>query len=136
MLLIEHYVAPSQVHGLGVFSTRFVPRGTLVWAAHPIIDREISESELQGLPPHVVALIEMHSEFLPAKNLFRLSADGGYYMNHSDVPNLLDCGEEMFACRNIHAGDELFCDYRIAKVVAFDPDRFAGTNNQLQDKPL
>jgi uncharacterized protein len=124
LLLIEHYVAPSPVHGLGVFSRHFVPAGTLVWAAHPIIDREISPAEMDSLPPHVVALIQIHSEYLADKKLFRLSADGAAYMNHADDPNLLDRGDEMVARRDIRAGDELFCDYRIAKVMAFDPDNF------------
>lgn len=130
LLLIEHFVAPSPVHGLGVFSTHFVPQGAKVWAAHPVIDREISKRELEDLPPHVVSLIETHSEFLPAKNIFRLSADGGYYMNHSDDPNLADQGDEMFASQNIHPGDELFCDYRIAKVMAFDPDLITAANGK------
>ena len=127
LLLIEHFVAASPVHGLGVFSTQFVAKGTRVWVAHPVIDREISPSELQSLPPHVVKLIETHSEYLSGKDLFRLSADGGYYMNHSNDPNLVDHGDEMFACRDIQQSEELFCDYRIAKVMAFDPDNFANT---------
>lgn len=124
LLLIDHYVAPSPVHGLGVFSRHFVTKGTLVWSVHPVIDREICESELHSLPPHVVALIQMHGEYLPKQGQFRLSADGAYYMNHSDNPNLVDAGDEMFAATDIQPGDELFCDYRIAKVMAFDPDSF------------
>lgn len=127
MLLIEHFVAASPVHGLGVFSAQFVPKGMQVWIAHPAIDREICLSELESLPSHVVKLIETHSEYLPGKNLFRLSADGGYYMNHSDDPNLVDRGDEMFADRDIQPSEELFCDYRIAKVIAFDPDIFANS---------
>lgn len=129
MLLIEHYVAPSPVHGLGVFSRHFVAKGTLVWSVHPVIDREIRESELHSFPPHVVALIHTHSEYLLERRVFRLSADGGYYMNHSDTPNLVDAGDEMFAARDIQPSDELFCDYRIAKVMAFDPDSFDNVTN-------
>lgn len=107
-----------------------MPEGTLAWAAHPVIDREITAKELHDLPPHVVSRIETHSEYLPAKNMFRLSADGGYYMNHSDDPNLTDQGDEMFASRDIQPGDELFCDYRIAKVMAFDPDLVTAVTGQ------
>lgn len=129
MLLIEHYVAPSPVHGLGVFSRHFVAKGTLIWSVHPLIDREICESELHSLPSHVVTLIHTHGEYLPERSVFRLSADGGYYMNHSDTPNLADHGNEMFAARDIEPGEELFCDYRIAKVLAFDPDSFGNVAN-------
>ena len=122
LLLIEHYVAPSSIHGLGVFSGTFIPKGTKVWAFHPAIDHAVPVSELDGLPDHVIERIETHSEFLADRAVFRLSADGGYFMNHSDDPNLSDQGEEMFARRDIQRGDELLCDYRQTVVVAFDPD--------------
>lgn len=122
MLLIDHYIASSPVHGLGVFARDFVPSGTLVWKVHPAIDREIHEFELRDLPQHVVKLIETHSEYLAELKRYRLSADGGYFMNHADDPNLLDLGDVMYARRDIHPGEELFCDYRIARVKAFDPD--------------
>lgn len=122
MLLIKYVVGPSAVHGLGVFSYAFVPEGTKVWIFHPIIDRIISENELKKLPLDIVKKIHNHAEFIPDRQLFRLPADGDYFMNHSDDPNLDDRGDEMLANRDIRAGEELFCDYRITKVLAFDPD--------------
>lgn len=124
LLLVEHYVAPSPIHGLGVFSRHTVPEGTLVWVPHPVIDREFTKQDLRDLPPHVVKLIERHSEYLPDKKIFRLSADGGYFMNHSDQPSLRDDGDKMFASKDIQPGEELSCDYRITKVMSFDPDHF------------
>lgn len=122
MLLIEHYVAPSSIHGLGVFSVSFVPKGSKVWTFHPVIDRVIPISDLAGLPKHVIEHIEAHSEYLPKFNAIRISADGDFYMNHSNDPNLEDRGDEVFARRNIQPGEELLCDYRHALVLAFDPD--------------
>lgn len=122
LLLIEHYVAPSQIHGLGVFSRNTVSKGALVWIPHPVIDREFAKHDLRDLPRHVVKLIEQHSEYLPDRNIFRLSADGCYFMNHSDQPNLRDEGDRMFANRDIQSGEEITCDYRITKVMSFDPD--------------
>lgn len=122
MLLVDHYVAPSRVHGLGVYSRSFLPAGAIVWSFHPFIDREISVLECDDLPDHVVKLIKDYAEYLPERNMFRLSADGARFMNHSDQPNLRDEGDAMFAARDIYAGEELFCDYRITRVMAFDPD--------------
>ena len=122
MLVVEHFVAPSPVHGLGVFSKVFIPKGALVWRVHPIFDREISKDELTTLPPHVVQSVMTHAEYLPARDLFRLSADGAFFMNHSDAPNVVDAGDVMHAARDIAAGEELLCDYRSVRVVAFDPD--------------
>jgi uncharacterized protein len=122
LLLIEYYVAESSVHGLGVFSKHFIPNGTLVWRAHPAVDRVILRSELDGLPEHVVENIKRHAEYLPEKDVFRLAADGDYFMNHADTPNLRDEGDLVYASRDIMAGEELLCDYRVVRVLAFDPD--------------
>lgn len=128
MLLIEHYVAPSSIHGLGVFAASFVPKETKVWVFHPAIDRLIPVPELEGLPEHVIERIEAHGEYLPHLNAFRLGADGDFYLNHCDEPNLVDRGDEMFACRDIQAGEELHYNYRQTVVIAFDPD--TGTRKQ------
>ena len=131
MLLIEHYVAPSSIHGLGVFAATFVPKGTKVWVFHPAIDRIIPVSELEGLREHVIARIEKHGEYLPEQNAFVITADGDYYMNHSDDPNLEIRGGESFARRDIQAGEEFHFDYRQAQMLAFDPD--TGTRHQAVD---
>lgn len=122
MLVVEYFVAPSSVHGLGVFAKNFIPYGALVWLAHPSLDREIPRSELESLPIHVAENIKRHAEYLPDKDVLRLSADGTYYMNHGDSPNLRDAGDAVYAARDILAGEELLCDYRVVKVLAFDPD--------------
>ena len=96
--------------------------GTKVWEFHPVIDRVIPAGDLVGLPRHVIERIEAHSEYLPERSAFRLSADGDYYLNHCDDPNLKDHEGEMFAQRDIQAGEELHYDYRQTVVVAFDPD--------------
>lgn len=128
MLLVEHYVGPSDIHGLGVFSKSSIKKGELVWQAHHMIDREIPRAALSGLPPHVAEKIKTHAEYLPSVDAFRLAADGDYFMNHSDDPNLIDAGEEMFSARDIAAGEELLCDYRSVRVLTFHPDEHLQIN--------
>lgn len=94
----------------------------MIWRFHPAIDWDISRAELEALPAHIIGKIHRHSEYLPERDVFRLGADGDYYMNHSDQPNLRDAGDAAYAARDIMAGEELVCDYRIIKVLAFDPD--------------
>ena len=122
MLLIDHFVAPSQVHGLGVFAGQSVDRGDKVYQFHPLIDREITEDEFANFPGNVRRLVRSHGDYDADRCVFRLSADGVFYMNHADDPNLEDRGNEMFARRAIQIGEELFCDYRVSRVMAFDPD--------------
>lgn len=97
-------------------------KGAKVWVFHPAIDRIIPVSELAGLPDHVIERLEAHSEYLPWCHSLRVAADGDYYMNHSYQPDLEDHGDEVFARRDIHIGDELQCDYRQTVVLSFDPD--------------
>lgn len=121
MLIVDHYVAPSAIHGLGVFTRSRIQKGETVYRFHPAIDREISGSELEHLPEHVRRRVEAHSEWYPDRSTFRLSADGCYYMNHSSCPNLIDAGDTMYAARDIEADEELTCDYAVVKVYSFHP---------------
>jgi len=79
-------------------------------------------SDLEGLPRHVIERIEVHGEYLPHLNAFRLGSDGDLFLNHCDEPNLVDQGDEMFACRDIQVGEELHYNYRQTVVIGFDPD--------------
>lgn len=119
MILIPHFVASSPIHGLGCFSSVSIKKGERVWEFHPIIDRIIPQADLLSLPDHVVQLVQKHAEFIPDAAVFRLAADGAFFMNHSDDPNLEDFGDWMVARRDISIGDEITCDYRVVKVWSF-----------------
>jgi SET domain-containing protein len=143
MLLTDHYIAKSKIHGMGVFSAESIKAGSIVWEYNSVLDIKIHEKSLLGLPKHVVDRIRTHSEYFPAEKYFILGTDGDYYMNHSDDPNLVDGGEKMFAVRDIGVGEELTCDYRIVKVATFDPDidtspriRLVCENEQIIDRSL
>jgi hypothetical protein len=122
MLVIPHYVAPSPIHGLGCFASANAKIGEKVWEFHPIIDRVISESDLSALPDHIVKLVHTHAEFLPETSVFRLAADGDFFMNHSDDPNFEDFGDYALARKDISVGDEITWDYRIVRVWSFPFD--------------
>ena len=143
MLLIDHFISKSKIHGMGVFSAEFVRAGAIVWEYNRVLDIKILEAELTGLPEHVIARIKTHAEYFPTEKYFILGTDGDYYMNHSDDPNLLDRGDKMLASRDISIGEELTCDYRIVKVATFDPDthsalriRLICENDQVIDRSL
>ena len=121
MILVDHYVAESKIHGLGVFSAEVVKKGVLIWEFNPIIDIEISHESVLGLPEHVIRKIHKHGWHHPEKNSFWLAADGDYYMNHSDNPTLEREGYSFVAAKDISAGDELTCDYRIVNVLDYNP---------------
>lgn len=120
MLLVEHFIGPSSIHGLGVFTAKAIRKCELVWEFNPIIDRVINSDDLIDLPPHVVAMIYKRAEYFPSTGSFVLATDGDAFMNHSNTPSLLDHGTRMYAARDLEAGEELTCDYRHVRVVCFD----------------
>ena len=122
MLLFEHYIAQSPIHGLGVYSAVKVHKGTKILAFHPSIDRIIPASDFEGLPRHVLALIESRAEYLEGQHAFLTSLDGDQFMNHSDEPNTVRIGDEWFASKDIFQGDEITCCYRETLILAFNPD--------------
>ena len=113
----EVYVrlAPSTVHGIGVFAIRDIPKGTLVCKSHEGALRWIQEKEVEELPPEMQKLYED----------FCIYKDGQYgcprsfndltpswYINHSETPNVdIDEDAEFFALKLIKAGEELLADY-------------------------
>ena len=121
MILIDHYVAQSSIHGLGVFSAENATKGRLIWEFNPIIDREIPESKLSDLPSHVVNKIYRHAWYHPEIQCFWLGADGDYFMNHSETPAMEIFGKSFIASRDIFVGDELTCDYRVVNVLDYNP---------------
>ncbi|TCM75897.1 SET domain-containing protein-lysine N-methyltransferase [Rhodovulum steppense] len=121
MLLVKHYVAPSPIHGLGLFLVEPVKAGQIVWKYEPTFDTEIPEALLHYLLDPYAEAVRENAEYLSARGVFRLGNDGDIFMNHSDQPTLVDLGEEMRAVRDLGSGEELTCDYRMVNVLGFDP---------------
>ncbi len=122
MLLIEHYVAQSPIHGLGVFSAVFASKGEKIWSFHPSIDRIVSVAAFEGMPRHVIGLIESRADYLEEQDAFLTSLDGHQFMNHSNAPNTVQVGDELYASADIFPDDELTCDYRETLILAFNPE--------------
>jgi len=80
-------VAPSPVHGLGVFSLDFIPRGVCIGISHV-------EKVGGGFSPTELGRFHNHSE-------------------EANVGNVLRDGvRSLFAIRNIETGEELVADYQ------------------------
>ncbi len=122
MLLIEHYIAQSTIHGLGAFSAEFVPAGQKVWEFHSAVNALVPAVEMADLPLHAMNLIQSRAEYVEGLDSYLTSLDGDQFVNHSDNPNTEKRGAEWFASRAIHPGDEITCDYRQTLVLGFDPE--------------
>lgn len=113
MIIVPTYLEKSAIHGLGVFSREFIPKGAKVWEYHPQFDLTFSEAEFERFPPSVQAELEVHLYQPEQGGLLYYESTMGKYMNHNRDPNVdfSDVGVG-WATRDIHPDEELTCDYR------------------------
>lgn len=112
MFLIKTRLAPSSIHGVGVFAGEPVAAGQIVWRFEPAFDRVIGEEELAAAPAafrDYLATYAYPSADLGGKVV--LSCDHAKFLNHSDDPNTAERPLESVASRPIAAGEEITCDY-------------------------
>ena len=122
MLLVRTRVAPSPIHGLGLFAAEAIPRGTPVWQFREGFDHAFTRAEFAELPAPAREHLRWFSYFDATRDALIKSGDLCCFMNHADAPNT---GSGPHPCepvitvalRDIAAGEELTCDYH-----AFDAD--------------
>jgi SET domain-containing protein len=118
MLLINSYVAASDIEGVGVFAVEPIKSGALIWRLEPWLDRLIGLSTVDIYPAHFKQFLERYAYQLEGyEDLLVLEGDNGRFMNHSETPNT--SYREIvkgYALQDIAAGEELTCDY-----AEFDP---------------
>lgn len=112
MFLVPTYLAPSDIHGVGVFTSRPIPAGTRIWEFTPQVDWRIPPDELERFPePYRAQLLRW--SYQEESGFYILCGDNAKFMNHSPRPNCEDReGPYTLAKRDIEAGEELTCDYR------------------------
>lgn len=131
MMLVRTRVAPSAIHGMGLFAVDAIPAGTPVWRFVPGFDQEISAERFAALPEQAQAHIRWFAYQDTTTGSWMLSGDHTCFMNHADRPNTGAPADATLpvttvALRDIAAGEELTCDYR-----AFDAEagvKLGGSN--------
>ena len=119
--LVKAKIAPSKIHGVGLFAIRDLHKGQRLNADIYPVPFRISEGNISKLLPEVRELLISHWPQITYGGAFmypdtRLQA----YINHSDVPNY-DCIKDEIV-RDIKEGEEITEDYRKIKgwEVAFE----------------
>jgi len=102
------FVNPSI--GWGVFATRAIPRGTIIWALD-LLDQRFMPAEIQAMPAYARVMLEKYS-YVDALGDYVLCWDHARFFNHSCAANCLSVGYDFeLAIRDIAAGEELTDDY-------------------------
>lgn len=113
MLLIDTYVGPSPIEGVGVFAAEPIKAGQIIYRFEPEFDRLISPPEFDQLPEPIRRFVDRYTYPHPAQpGVLVLDADNGRHMNHSESPNT-DFRDAIIgrAIRDIAPGEEITCNY-------------------------
>lgn len=96
--------------GVGVFATKDIPRGSIVWARDPL-DQAVTEAQRRAYPAAGRAMLERYVYRDDAGQLI-LCWDNARYVNHSCAPtSLVTPFGFSIAVRDTKAGEELTEDY-------------------------
>jgi len=116
MLRVATYLAPSSIHGIGLFAAAPIPSGTIVWELDEPFDRPIDEVTLASLDAVPQLQMQRYAYVEPRRRVRILCADDARFFNHADEANCLDApgrdGDATVAVRDIEEGEELTWDYR------------------------
>lgn len=119
MLYVDTYLAPSKIHGIGLFAARPIPRGTLIWAFAPGFDQALTQEDIDHLTEPCRRRILQYAYYNAARKSFVLCADDARFINSSEHPNTVSVGfgsaateGQTFAARDIPEHEELTEDYR------------------------
>ncbi len=122
MLMVKTFVAPSPIHGLGLFAAEPIEKGQVVSRFVPGFDSICEPALFVTLPKVAQAFLRCYGFPLqelaeqlgrPAVELvggWALEVDNMRFCNHSDIPNISATGP-VRALRDIQANEELFQRY-------------------------
>ena len=138
MLIVPVRLGPSRIHGIGVFASRTIPAGTVVWRFQPGFDQRFTREEILALPPNAQRFLAKYSNRSSLSGLYLLDNDLGRHLNHSDDANLNSVvvpGEietVSVAIRDIAEDEELTEDYSLYETPD-DPDNLRFTLESALD---
>lgn len=96
--------------GVGVFATKLIPKGTIVWIKDDL-DMILTEEYIESLDELRKEYISKYS-YLDTDGVYVLHWDHAKYMNHSFNPNCVDTAYDFqLAARDIQLGEQLTSDY-------------------------
>jgi len=124
MLTVNTYLAPSPVHGIGLFAAEFIPAGSTVWKFNRYIDKIFKREVFLAICSRLDTCSLRHllnSSYSRGGRFFYLT-DNARFINHSqeyDNVCFMDDYTEV-ALRDIQAHEELLENY----LKAYDKNDF------------
>jgi SET domain-containing protein len=115
MLLVPTYLAPSTIHGIGLFATVPIGSGTPVWRLDEPFDQIVDEATFARLDTVAQLQIQRYAYIDPLRRVRVLCADDARFFNHAEDANCRDepgsGGRVTVTVRAVAEGEELTWDY-------------------------
>ena len=113
MLLVHTFIAPSPIHGIGLFAAEFIPAGSRTWELSPSMDLIVPKAEVSKLSPPARERF-LHYAYLNSKDAYVLCFDDARFYNHGLPPNTKFVDGDIpyeVSTRDIEEGEELTINY-------------------------
>lgn len=119
MLHVKTFLAPSGIHGTGLFTGQDIPKGGLVWRFVPGLDQRIGLPFVYELPRHSMEAL-LHYGYINPENpdFVVLCFDDARFANfHPSRPSTIlgetriDGEADLIAARDLVKGEELTVGY-------------------------
>ena len=118
MLTINTYLAPSPVHGIGLFAAEYIPAGSSVWKFNRYIDKIFKREVFVTICSRLDICTLRHllnSSYSRGGRYFYLT-DNARFINHSEIEDNISFMDDYteVALRDINAHEELLENYLLA----------------------
>lgn len=120
MILVKTKLDKSKIHGIGIFATGFIPKGTMIWKFDPILDLVLSKEQVDRLSEPAKEQFLNYAYISKKTKNYILCSDDSRFFNHETDPNTTchvpenpDSDEALvcFASKDINPGEELTNNY-------------------------
>ena len=105
----EVKVATNHNMGLGLFTTEFIPKDSVVWEFVEGVDIKVSINRVEQMSQAQQEYFEKYAWI--EGDYYYSSCDLTNFINHSYTPNLKIIDEIIIALEDIKPGEELFENY-------------------------
>lgn len=110
MFMIETYIKESDGKGLGTFSKKFIPKGTIIWKFVEGFDIKVHVSDTDKL--NSIQKEFIYKYFWREGDYYYSSCDHSIFQNHSYNANSIpDEYGNMIANCDIHIDEEIVVNY-------------------------
>lgn len=117
MMLVETRVAPSPIHGLGLFAAQPIKARTVIWRMDRLMDLTFTDAIVAQLPKSAASFLHRYAYRCKHTGVWVLCGDDARFFNHVECSNT---GEDYtvpcpfgidVALRDIAKGEELTTNY-------------------------